>query len=105
VFDFDAAVGFLVGSILFLSEATKSLGIYLFILGSVLFLLKPAIRLQREAQYAVDGDVETLARRAGWRAPANRSTENRLPMRLSAGSMIRETWAKCSSLTPAPSPA
>lgn len=47
IVDVGAAVSFLAGSILFLSEDTKTAGTYLFIGGSLLFLLKPAIRLMR----------------------------------------------------------
>lgn len=66
IVDVGAAVSFLAGSLLFLSEDTKTVGTYLFIGGSVLFLLKPAIRLTREANYAASGDFDTLAHRAGW---------------------------------------
>lgn len=72
VVDVSAAVSFLAGSILFLSDASKAVGTYLFIVGSVFFLLKPAIRLMREAQYAAHGDVDLLARRAGWKSLTDR---------------------------------
>lgn len=68
VVDVGAAVSFLAGSVLFLSDATKTAGTYLFIAGSVFFLLKPAIRLMREARYAAHGDVDSLAKRAGWKS-------------------------------------
>jgi hypothetical protein len=66
--DVGAAICFLAGSILFLSEGTKTVGTYLFIAGSALFLMKPAIRLMRESKYAASGDIDTLAQRAGWRS-------------------------------------
>ncbi|MCO6387064.1 YrhK family protein [Aliihoeflea sp. 40Bstr573] len=72
VVDVGAALSFLAGSILFLSDATKTLGTYLFIVGSALFLMKPAIRLTREAQYAAHGDADTLARRVGWQSSTER---------------------------------
>ena len=72
IVDVGAAVLFLAGSILFLSDVTKTVGTYLFIVGSVLFLLKPAIRLMREAQYAAHGDVDSLAKRAGWESLVDR---------------------------------
>jgi hypothetical protein len=71
IVDVGAAVSFLTGSLLFLWEDTKTLGTYLFIGGSALFLLKPAIRLMRESKYAASGDIDTLAYRAGWVADGN----------------------------------
>ena len=41
------ALWFLVGSILFLYPAQEHLGIWMFIIGSVQFLVRPAIRLAR----------------------------------------------------------
>lgn len=66
IVDVAAALSFVVGSFLFLSEETKSLGTWLFIAGSFFFLMKPIIRLLREARYLALGDVGTLAKRAGW---------------------------------------
>ncbi|QFG23541.1 YrhK family protein [Actinomadura sp. WMMB 499] len=45
--DFGAAVLFLAGSVLFFSESTMYEGTWLFVVGSVLFLLRPTIRLTR----------------------------------------------------------
>ncbi|GAA0589603.1 YrhK family protein [Actinomadura livida] len=45
--DFGAALLFLVGSVLFLSESTVRTGTWLFVVGSVMFLLRPTIRLSR----------------------------------------------------------
>jgi hypothetical protein len=69
VVDVGAAICFLAGSLLFLSEETKAFGTYLFIAGSVLFLMKPAIRLLREVRYAANGEIDTLAHRSGWNEP------------------------------------
>lgn len=41
------AVWFTVGSVLFLSEATTTAGTWLFVLGSVELMIRPAIRLTR----------------------------------------------------------
>ncbi|EYT62345.1 hypothetical protein H483_0110765 [Dietzia sp. UCD-THP] len=41
------ALFFLIGSVLFLSDSTQTIGTWLFILGSVEFLARPAIRLAR----------------------------------------------------------
>ena len=67
VVDVAAAVLFLVGSFLFLSESTRTIATWLFIVGSIFFLAKPVIRLMRETRYFEDGDVDVLARRAGWK--------------------------------------
>lgn len=45
--DFFIAVLFFTGSILFLFPSAKQSGVWLFILGSFQFLLRPAIRLTR----------------------------------------------------------
>ncbi len=42
------AIWFLVGSILFFSEATTYAGTWLFVLGSVELLIRPVIRLSRQ---------------------------------------------------------
>jgi hypothetical protein len=67
VVDVTAAVSFLVGSFLFLGDASKTAGTWLFIIGSFFFLMKPVIRLLREVRFLALGDVDTLAHRAGWR--------------------------------------
>ncbi len=66
VVDVAAAISFVSGSFLFLSESTRTAGTWLFIFGSIFFLLKPIIRLARELRFVAMGDVETLAERAGW---------------------------------------
>lgn len=51
IVDFLAAVMFVVGSVLFFDEATTYAGTWLFLIGSILFGLRPAIRLYRELRY------------------------------------------------------
>ncbi|RSK32706.1 hypothetical protein EJA01_10220 [Rhodovulum iodosum] len=64
VVDFAAALCFLVGSILFFWDAAETPAIWLFVLGSVFFFLKPAIRLMREIQLYRMGRLDRLAARA-----------------------------------------
>lgn len=52
VIDLLAAVMFIVGSFLFLDEATIRAGTWLFIIGSVFFAARPAVRLARELHLA-----------------------------------------------------
>jgi hypothetical protein len=61
--DFGAALCFLVGSVLFFWEATQTPAIWLFVVGSVFFMLKPTLRLVRELQYVHQGHIERLADR------------------------------------------
>ncbi|WP_109466307.1 YrhK family protein [Albibacillus kandeliae] len=61
--DFGAALTFLVGSIMFLSENWQTTGTWLFIAGSVLFAAKPTLRLVRELKLAAMGDTKDLAER------------------------------------------
>ncbi len=61
--DFIAAFCFLVGSVLFLWPETETPAIWLFILGSVFFCLKPTLKLIRELRLASVGDEEDLAKR------------------------------------------
>jgi hypothetical protein len=61
--DFLAAMMFLVGSVMFLSEAWQTPGTWLFIVGSVLFATKPTLRLARELKLAAIGDTDDLAKR------------------------------------------
>ncbi|KUF10276.1 YrhK family protein [Pseudoponticoccus marisrubri] len=63
IVDFIAALCFLAGSILFFWEATKTPGIWLFVVGSACFALKPTLRLVRELKLAAMGDAEDLAAR------------------------------------------
>ena len=61
--DFSAAGLFIVGSVLFLSPQTTQAGTWLFIVGSVFFGLKPALRLTREIRLVAMGDVQEVAAR------------------------------------------
>ncbi len=62
--DFGAAVLFLVGSILFFDEATTYVATWLFVFGSMLFCIKPTLRLIREVHLWRVGSKEELAKRA-----------------------------------------
>ncbi|SFH13171.1 YrhK-like protein [Palleronia marisminoris] len=61
--DFAAAVAFLVGSILFFWNSLETIAIWFFVLGSLLFGVKPTIRFLREVKLAAMGDEEDLAKR------------------------------------------
>lgn len=63
VVDFTAALAFLVGSILFFWKSLETMAIWFFVIGSVLFAMKPTIRLYREVRLAMMGDTEDLAKR------------------------------------------
>jgi len=62
--DFMAALCFLVGSVLFLWPAYETGAVWLFIVGSVFFCVKPTLRLAREIQLWRMGKVAQLAERA-----------------------------------------
>jgi hypothetical protein len=49
--DFLAASLFLVGSVLFFWSSTQTPAIWLFVIGSLCFALKPTLRLMRELSY------------------------------------------------------
>ncbi|MAS45580.1 YrhK-like protein [Albimonas donghaensis] len=59
--DFGAAICFVIGSIMFFSEAWMVPGTWLFLIGSVLFAAKPSLRLAREIQLLRRGGAEALA--------------------------------------------
>lgn len=63
--DFVAAICFLIGSILFLWPVYEIPAVWLFIVGSVFFCLKPTLRLSREIHLWRMGRLDTLAERAG----------------------------------------
>ncbi|MBB5515006.1 hypothetical protein FHS89_001016 [Rubricella aquisinus] len=63
VCDFLAAVLFVIGSVMFLSGDWERAGTYLFIIGSLLFAVSPALKVWREVKLARMGDLETLAKR------------------------------------------
>lgn len=60
IVDFSAAALFVVGSILFFSEQTTYFGTWLFLIGSVLFGLRPTIKLFREAAYLRVDDYDDV---------------------------------------------
>lgn len=62
--DFGAALSFLIGSILFFRESLQTPATWLFTIGSVMFLMKPSLKLWREVQFYRMGRTETLAERA-----------------------------------------
>ncbi|MCQ8783191.1 YrhK family protein [Mangrovibrevibacter kandeliae] len=64
VVDFAAALTFLVGSIFFFYDELMTAGTWLFVIGSVLFGLKPTLRVARELHYLWIGDYDDLAKRS-----------------------------------------
>ncbi|MEQ8895880.1 MAG: YrhK family protein [Roseovarius sp.] len=63
IVDFSAAVSFLIGSVLFFWKESETAAIWFFVVGSVLFCVKPTLRLAREVHLLWLGRVEQLARR------------------------------------------
>ncbi|MGP6088111.1 YrhK family protein [Antarctobacter jejuensis] len=63
IVDFLAAICFLIGSILFFWSAYETPAIWLFVIGSFFFAMKPTLRLVRELRLAAMGDAEDLAKR------------------------------------------
>ncbi|PWR02206.1 hypothetical protein DKT77_13150 [Meridianimarinicoccus roseus] len=61
--DFAAALCFLVGSVLFFWADWETEAIWLFVIGSVFFMMKPTLRLVREIQIYRMGDMARLAER------------------------------------------
>ncbi len=61
--DFLAAICFLIGSILFFWPVYETAAIWLFVVGSFFFAMKPTLRLVRELKLAAMGDAEDLANR------------------------------------------
>ena len=58
--DFSAAALFVVGSVLFFSASTTDAATWLFLIGSVLFGLRPSIKLIREIAYLRSGDLDAI---------------------------------------------
>lgn len=48
---------------MFFYKSLENGAIWLFVIGSVFFFMKPAIRLARELHYLALGDVEDVAKR------------------------------------------
>ncbi|WP_407494458.1 YrhK family protein [Pseudooceanicola sp. MF1-13] len=61
--DFGAALCFIVGSILFFYESLMTPATWLFVIGSVLFAVKPTLRLVREIKLISMGDTKDVASR------------------------------------------
>ena len=61
--DFDAALAFVVGSVMFFSEAWMTAGTWMFLAGSILFAVKPTLRLVREVHLYRQGEADKLAAR------------------------------------------
>lgn len=63
VVDFLAAFCFILGSIFFFYDGLVTAGMWMFLVGSVLFAVKPTLRLIREIKLISMGDSEDVARR------------------------------------------
>lgn len=63
VIDFSAAVCFVIGSVMFFSEAWQTPATWLFLIGSILFACKPTLRLVRELRLVAAGKDDALAER------------------------------------------
>ena len=61
--DFSAAMLFLVGSVLFFYKSLENPAIWLFVIGSACFAMKPTIRIVREIHFLIIGDYSDLAER------------------------------------------
>lgn len=62
IVDVSAAVLFVIGNILFFGEATTYAGTWLFLVGSVLFGVRPTIKLYREFAYLRIEDYKGVTR-------------------------------------------
>ncbi len=62
--DFLAAICFLIGSVLFFWPAFETRAVWLFVIGSAFFCLKPTIKLAREVHLWRYGHLDALARRS-----------------------------------------
>lgn len=61
--DFLAALAFIAGSVLFFYKSLQEAGTWLFLLGSILFAVKPTLRLARELKLYAMGRQEDLKAR------------------------------------------
>ncbi|SLN11753.1 hypothetical protein ROA7450_00111 [Roseovarius albus] len=61
IVDFSAATLFVIGSILFFNEETTYVGTWLFLVGSILFGLRPTIKLYREFAYIRAGRYDQVS--------------------------------------------
>lgn len=62
--DFSAAVCFTIGSVLFFWKQFETPAIWLFTVGSLLFMAKPSLRLAREIKLYRMGKLDRLVARA-----------------------------------------
>jgi hypothetical protein len=62
--DLSAALLFIVGSVMFFSDAWQTAGTWCFLVGSIFFAFKPTLRVVREIHFYRIGDLEDLAKRA-----------------------------------------
>ena len=80
--DFGAALAFVIGSVMFCSEAWLTGGTWLFLIGSILFAVKPTIRLVREVHLYREGRAEDVAARLrGETSPGRPRGEESAPPR------------------------
>jgi uncharacterized membrane protein YhfC len=61
--DFAAAICFTIGSVLFFWSSLETSAIWLFVVGSVCFLIKPSLKLSREIHLWRMGQLDDLADR------------------------------------------
>ncbi|WP_136636450.1 YrhK family protein [Pseudooceanicola onchidii] len=61
--DFGAALCFIIGSVMFFYDDLMTAATWLFLIGSVLFAVKPTLRLIREIKLISMGDAEDVASR------------------------------------------
>lgn len=60
-----AAIAFIVGSVLFFSEKTQTVGTWLFLIGSIFFAVRPCIHVARDfhmARLSTDDEAEGNSR-------------------------------------------
>lgn len=63
IVDFLAAAFFIIGSIMFFSDAWQTIATWFFTIGSFLFAAKPSLKLWREIKLYRLGKLEPLAKR------------------------------------------
>jgi len=60
--DFSAALLFVIGSVMFFSESWQIPGTWCFLIGSILFGVKPTLRFVRELHFIRLGKLEELSK-------------------------------------------
>ncbi len=58
--EFSAAATFIIGSVMFFSAAWETTGTWFFLIGSILFALKPTIRLFKELALVAEGKADQI---------------------------------------------